>query len=158
MTAIRASDAIRKRSAATPTVMMRPTTSARARLIEAAHVTVRYKGYSATSVDELCARAGVTKGAFFHHFATKEALAIEAVEQWTRRAEELIFTLPPWTRIADPLERYIAHVDFRLSMLNGPIEDFTCFVGTVVQESYATSDLLRAACDASISAYCHRLA
>src|SRR3546814_12603595 len=43
-------------------------------------------------------------------------------------------------------------------MLDGPTEDYTCFVGTMVQEAYATSDRIRAACEASINAYCEALA
>lgn len=132
--------------------------SARDKLIDAAIATVRYKGFSATSVDEICQAAGVTKGAFFHHFASKEALAVAAAGAWTDIAEQRIFTLPEWTRIADPLERLLGHIDFRLSMLDGPAEDFTCFVGTMVQESYNSSDPIRAACDASIRTYALRLA
>ena len=56
------------------------TPNARAKLLRAALGVIRVKGYSATSVDELCAAAGVTKGAFFHHFATKEALAVAAAD------------------------------------------------------------------------------
>jgi TetR/AcrR family transcriptional regulator, transcriptional repressor for nem operon len=132
--------------------------NAREKLIEAAIATVRYKGFSATSVDEICGAAGVTKGAFFHHFASKEALAVAAAGAWTDIAEQRIFTLPDWVRIADPLDRLMGHIEFRLSMLNGPAEDFTCFVGTMVQEAYNSSDPIRAACDASITAYAERLA
>lgn len=135
-----------------------PRLSARSKLIDAAHLLVRRQGYSATSVDQICAAAGVSKGSFFHHFPSKEALAAVAAEQWTARAEELIFTLPPWTRVADPLERLIAHIDFRAAMLDGPVEAFTCYVGTMVQESFATSEVLRKASDASITAYSERLA
>jgi TetR/AcrR family transcriptional regulator, transcriptional repressor for nem operon len=132
--------------------------SAREKLIEAAIATVRYKGFSATSVDEICTAAGVTKGAFFHHFASKEALAVAAASAWTDIAEQRIFTQPDWVRINDPLDRLMGHIEFRLSMLNGPAEDFTCFVGTMVQEAYNSSDPIRAACNASITAYAERLA
>ena len=52
-----------------------PRGHARDKLIAAAHQEVRRQGYSATTVDQICAAAGVTKGAFFHHFESKEALA-----------------------------------------------------------------------------------
>jgi TetR/AcrR family transcriptional regulator, transcriptional repressor for nem operon len=132
--------------------------NARARLLGAAHEVVRRQGYAATSVDDLCRAAGVTKGAFFYYFPTKSALAVASAQAWTDHAQARIFTDAPWMRHADPLERVLAHIDFRLAMLDGPVEGFTCFVGTMVQEAFATDDAIRAACDTSISAYAERLA
>src|SRR3546814_5742043 len=71
-----------------PTTAKAPRGNARGKLVAAAHRTVRRKGYAATSVDEICVAAGVTKGAFFHHFVSKEALAVAAAEGWTERSEE----------------------------------------------------------------------
>ena len=85
-------------------------------------------------------------------------MAVAAAGAWTDIAEQRIFTAPDWVRIADPLDRLIGHIEFRLAMLNGPAEDFTCFVGTMVQEAYNSSDPIRAACDHSITAYAKRLA
>jgi TetR/AcrR family transcriptional regulator, transcriptional repressor for nem operon len=132
--------------------------NARSKLLEAATTIVRQKGYAATSIDDLCKAAGVTKGAFFHHFPSKEALAVAGAQAWTDHAQARIFTDAPWMRFDDPLDRLLAHIDFRLAMLDGPVEGFTCFVGTMVQETFATNDNIRAACDASITAYAERLA
>lgn len=132
--------------------------SAQDKLIVAAHRVIRRQGYAGTSVDDLCRAAGVTKGAFFHHFPTKDALAVASAEAWTEHARTRIFTTAPWQQVEDPLERVLAHIDFRLAMIDGPVEEFSCFVGTIVQEAYATSPTIRAACDASITAYAEALA
>lgn len=132
--------------------------SARSGLIEAAHALVRRQGWSATSVDQLCVAVGVTKGAFFHHFASKEALGVAAAEAWTESARTRIFDVLAAREMADPLDKLLAHIDFRGAMIGGPAEDWTCFVGTTVQEAFATSDQLREAANASITAYSEALA
>ncbi len=132
-------------------------TAVRGALIDAAHNLVRMQGLAATSVDQICAAAGVTKGAFFHYFKSKEALAVAAAEQWTARAAPL-FDHPSIVSLDDPLDRLFAHIDLRLAMLDGVPGDFTCFVGSMVQEAYATSEAIRVAGDASITAYAERLA
>ena len=58
-------------------------TSARDKLLEAGVKLVRQRGFGSTSVDQLCADAGVTKGAFFHHFASKEALGVALADYWS---------------------------------------------------------------------------
>nr|WP_246360936.1 TetR/AcrR family transcriptional regulator [Haloechinothrix aidingensis] len=56
-------------------------------------------GYARTSVHEICARAGVSKGAQQHHFTTKADLMAAAVEHLTHRIGEEIVdaagSLPP---------------------------------------------------------------
>ncbi|MAU62347.1 MAG: TetR family transcriptional regulator [Parvibaculum sp.] len=123
---------------------------AKAKLLDAALATIRTKGYAATSLDELCAAAGVTKGAFFHHFKSKDALGVAAAEHWSETTGEL-FANAPYHDHPDPLERVLGYVAFRRSLLTGGIPDFTCLVGTMVQEVHETSPAIREACDRSIS-------
>lgn len=54
-------------------------------LLDAAQALVMRQGFSATTIDQVIDRAGVTKGAFFYHFASKDALAHALVERWAAR-------------------------------------------------------------------------
>ena len=130
--------------------------SARTKLLNAALSVVRAKGYSATSVDELCAAAGVSKGSFFHNFPSKESLGVEAIKYWSDTTG-LLFESAPYHQHADPLDRVLGYIDFRSALIDGPIEAFTCLVGTMVQEAYGSSAAIRAACDASISGHAQTL-
>jgi len=39
-------------------------------------------GYDATGVAEICAQAGISKGAFYHHFPSKHAVFMSLLEEW----------------------------------------------------------------------------
>ncbi len=130
--------------------------SARVKLLRAAVEVIRAKGYSATSVDELCAAAGVTKGGFFHHFDSKESLAVAAAGFWSETTAAL-FAAAPYHDYAAPLDRVLGYIDFRASLIAGPLAGFTCLVGTMVQECYGTSAAIRDACGASIFGHAESL-
>ncbi len=76
----------------------------RLKLLEAATDVVRAKGYAATTVDDLCAAAGVTKGSFFHHFKSKEEMVLAAVAHWNSWTDG-IFATAPYAAAADPRAR-----------------------------------------------------
>ncbi len=129
---------------------------ARQKLLDAALAVIREKGYVATTVDELCARAGVAKGSFFHHFPDKEALAVAAANYWSETTSAL-FASAPYHAHKDPLDRVLGYIDFRRALLKGELPDFTCVVGTMVQEVYGTNPAIRDACDASISTHAEKV-
>jgi TetR/AcrR family transcriptional repressor of nem operon len=119
-------------------------TATRDKLLDAAVSSIREKGYAATKVDELCAATALTKGAFFHHFESKDALALAAIEHFARRAGEM-FAGARWRTLADPRARILGYVDMRIAMLDGKLTEVTCLHGTLLQEIYATHPALRAA-------------
>lgn len=129
---------------------------ARQKLLDAALAVIREKGYVATTLDELCARAGVAKGSFFHHFDDKGALAVAAANYWSETTGAL-FAAAPYHAHKDPLDRVLGYIDFRRALLKGGVADFTCLVGTMVQEVYGSHPAIRDACDASISGHAEKI-
>jgi len=89
---------------------------ARTRLLDAAMQVIREQGYSATTVDDICGAAGVTKGAFFHHFKSKEDLGVAATAHFAEMAARL-FRTAPFNEHADPLDRLLGYIDFRNAIL-----------------------------------------
>ena len=138
------------------TVEAQPAPSARQRLLDAAVMIVRQKGFAATSVDDLCREAGVTKGAFFHHFASKDALGVAAADYWSTMTSGF-FADAPYHHHADPLERVLGYLDFRRAILQGTLPEFTCLAGTMLQEVHQSSPAIAAACDAAISLHAERI-
>jgi TetR/AcrR family transcriptional repressor of nem operon len=120
------------------------------RFLDAALHVIRARGYTATRIEDICEAAGLTKGSFFHHFKSKEELALAAAEYWGDTAAAR-FASAPYRALPDPVDRLLAYVDFRKALLQGDLPDFTCLVGTMVQEVYDTHPDIREACNKSIS-------
>jgi TetR/AcrR family transcriptional repressor of nem operon len=123
--------------------------NSRTRLLAATIDLVRANGYSATRVEDVCAAAGVTKGSFFHHFASKEDLAIAAARQWDERASHL-FALASYQREPESIDRLLGYLAFRKELLAGDIWEWSCYAGTTIQEVHETHPAIRDACAASI--------
>ncbi len=128
----------------------------RTKLLDAALNVIRAKGYSATTVEDICVASGVGKGSFFHHFKSKEDLAIAATQHWSAVTGAL-FESAPYQQIADPRERILAYIDFRSQIVQGDLADVTCLLGTMVQETYDSHPAIRAACREGIESHARTL-
>ena len=116
-----------------------PRINARERFLEAATDSIRNKGFAATSVDDLCATVGVTKGAFFHHFKSKEALGIAVAERWGEIGKQLIDHIDG----ATPRDRVLAYLDLRSQLIEGQTDEFSCLAGTLAQEVHMSHPAIR---------------
>jgi AcrR family transcriptional regulator len=60
------------------------------KLLKSAAICFSKNGFDAASVDEICRHAGLSKGGFYHHFASKQDLIIELLNQWLERVDDYI--------------------------------------------------------------------
>lgn len=109
----------------------------------------RVAEFGATRVDHIAAAAGVTKRSFFHDFPSKEACARAAAE-WRDKQSEAVFVASGHRERSTAGERVLAYLDFRIALLEGPVTNYTCYVGTVLQETHETHPDLAADCSAVI--------
>lgn len=78
----------------------------RSHILDVAGELFAERGYDATSVADICARAGVTKGAFYHHFESKQAVFLELRDRWLAPLEtQLTLARDPTRTLPQLLQR-----------------------------------------------------
>jgi TetR/AcrR family transcriptional repressor of nem operon len=85
----------------------------RERILRVAERLITDQGYSATSVDQVIAEAGSSKGAFFHHFSSKTDLAVQLIERYVAAdLANLDAGLATTAHITDPTARVVAFLRY----------------------------------------------
>lgn len=110
----------------------------RERILDAAQELILDHGYGATTVDAVVARAGITKGAFFHHFAAKADLARALVDRYARMDRELLeHHVERAKKLAsDPLERVLVLIGLYEEDFEALAEPFPgCLFASYVYEN-----------------------
>lgn len=123
--------------------MDRETTSHRELLLEAAQRLILAKGFPATRVDEICEAAGVTKGSFYHHFASKDEIAHALIDHYFSRVTAGLCD-GPWTEDLDAVSRLMGFLDHALRVLRGPLLKQGCLLGSFALDLSETHPTIRA--------------
>lgn len=123
--------------------MPRDGTRTRTALLDAAEHLVLDRGFSGTAVDDIIDQAGVTKGAFFHHFPTKQDLARALMDRYAEldlghlrtameRAEQLA---------SDPLEQLLVFLGLYRELFAELTEPYPgCLMASYISESGLIDD------------------
>jgi len=115
-------------------------------LLDAAVSLMRLKGYNATTVDDICSAARVTKGAFFHYFKSKQGIAKAALARFGDGKDQ-DFHDAPFGKLEDARDRVYGRLDFIEETAGGMSESTQgCLIGTLAQELSLTDPELRAIC------------
>lgn len=112
-------------------------------LLDAARELIVKNGYSATSINDICDKAGYTKGTFFYYFENKEDIA----KNLLRRQQEMIANLAqaPFMQAQDPLQRFAGYIDFISGIYRDPIKD-SCIIGFLSEELADSHPRIRRLC------------
>lgn len=84
--------------------------SAKTKIIDVALDLMLRQGYPATTVDEICETAGVSKGSFYHAFESKEDMGLAALAAYFRDGVNTLMN-GPFTASADPVQRAYGFLD-----------------------------------------------
>lgn len=91
---------------------MRNAASTRSSILEAAQDLVLQHGFSATTVDAVIGVAGISKGAFFHHFPSKQALGRSLLERYAAADIEMLeaFMVRAEAETDDPARQLLSFI------------------------------------------------
>lgn len=127
---------------------------ARTKLLDAAQKIMLRKGYAATSLDDICRAAKLTKGTFFHYFDSKEDLGKKLLDRFCGHSMTKISDYCCYgDKTEDPLKRVYRHVDCAIAMSKDPLAAQGCLIGSMAQELADTSPGIREICARGFSAW-----
>ena len=129
---------------------------AKARLLDAAQALMLARGFAATTVDEICHQAKLTKGSFFHYFKSKDALGQALLRRFCETGDQLHRSLCGSER--DPLKRVYRYIDEMIRLSRGPVMGKGCLLGTFAQELSDTHPDIRKMCSEAFSSWAVKLA
>lgn len=99
----------------------------RQKLVSAAKDLVLRQGFSGTGVDQICLDAGVTKGAFFHHFKSKEDIGKAALADWAGFGMNL-YAAAKAEPAVHPLDHVHRFFDIMIGFVENTPTPITCVV------------------------------
>lgn len=140
--------------------MARDASGTRTRIMDSAELLILERGFSATSVDAIVSDAGVTKGAFFHHFATKTDLAHELVDRWVvRDGGYLESTMERAERLGrDPLQQLLLFVGLFEEEMAALTEPYPgCLLASTIYEAELFDDATHARIRESVLTWRERI-
>lgn len=109
------------------------------------------KGFAATTVDEICTAAKLTKGSFFHYFESKDELGKTLLERFCAAGAQRNEGCCGTER--DPLKRVYKYIDCTIELSQDPVMANGCLLGTFAQELSDTHPKIRHVCNKAFGAW-----
>lgn len=107
----------------------------RTRLLHSARHCFAQFGYDGASVASICEHAGVSKGAFYHHFPSKQALFLELLDHWLSALDSRLDAVLSATQsLPEQLEAMAAQVGSVLEDAGGQLPMYLEFMQQAVHD------------------------
>ncbi len=132
------------------------TSNAKEKLLTAAYDLMLTKGYRATSVDDLCTVAEVSKGSFYHFFKTKEDLGLALLDDFFEKSRKIVFS-GPFKDEPDALKRLFLFLE-QTEEKAPTLWNQGCLLGNFATELSSTHPVVRQRVSEILSRVADRLA
>ncbi|WP_256338420.1 TetR/AcrR family transcriptional regulator [Streptomyces sp. KS_5] len=109
------------------------------KLIDAAEDVFRRQGFSGASVQDITTAAGVPKGSFYNHFASKQVLTAEIMRRYVSNID---LSALRDDQLA-PVERLRAHLTSQIDRTESTGVEFGCLIGTLASDGPTAGDAVR---------------
>jgi len=118
----------------------------KSKLLNAGVNLMRTRGFNATTVDDICREAGVTKGGFFHYFKSKDDIARAAATYFFEESQSR-YAQAAFRKASDPLDRIFGRLDFAKTFMGtGKPPSKGCLLGMFAQELAYSDPEMRSVC------------
>lgn len=109
----------------------------REKILDSATALIMDAGYGGTTVDEIIEKAGITKGAFFYHFKSKEILAQAIVDRYVKTDFGMLddIVAAAEKKSFDPLQQLFSVVDQYIAILETNPHPEGCLYAAFCYES-----------------------
>ncbi len=124
-----------------------PSGETRAHLLDVAFAEIHEHGFQGLRVDVLLAKAHLTKGAFYHYFASKTDLGLAVIDELLAGFADLIWG-QHLQQFEDPLEGIEASFAFAIGLLGPRLTILGCPMNNLAQEMSALDERFRERLDA----------
>ena len=129
--------------------------AAKEKLLNAAQALILKKGFSATSVDEVCKAAKLTKGSFFHYFKSKDELGKILLKRFCDSSHQLMDG--EGCEGTDPLKRLYCYIDCFIKVFSDDKLSRGCLLACFSQESADTYPEIRCMCEEGFEEWTRRI-
>src|SRR3989338_3613395 len=130
---------------------------AKEKILDCAQELMLSQGYGATTIENICKAAELTKGSFFHYFKSKEDLCKAVVERFCCASFKGMEENCCQSKEKDPLKRVFHYLDFMIKLSKQPMASKGCLLGTLAQELSDTYPQIRKLCEEGFNEWTKRL-